>query len=185
MLVRVVCFIAFRWIHRAQGLILFFSSRRRHTRFDCDWSSDVCSSDLLAIGAAAAVMRRQKTGGSIIASVSKAALAPGPEAVAYGGSKAALLQALRVAAVELGGDGIRVNAINADQIETPMFRRFVEERAARSGVSAEAQLEAYRRRNVMGASLIPAEVVADIAVLLASERFRFTTGDILDRKSVV
>src|SRR5882762_9510551 len=26
----------------------FFSSRRRHTRFKCDWSSDVCSSDLLA-----------------------------------------------------------------------------------------------------------------------------------------
>ena len=25
----------------------FFSSRRRHTRFKCDWSSDVCSSDLL------------------------------------------------------------------------------------------------------------------------------------------
>src|SRR5688572_32265738 len=28
-------------------LFFFFSSRRRHTRFDCDWSSDVCSSDLL------------------------------------------------------------------------------------------------------------------------------------------
>src|SRR5256886_4554228 len=27
--------------------ILFFSGRRRHTRFDCDWSSDVCSSDLI------------------------------------------------------------------------------------------------------------------------------------------
>src|SRR5207237_7930500 len=26
----------------------FFSSRRRHTRFKCDWSSDVCSSDLNA-----------------------------------------------------------------------------------------------------------------------------------------
>src|SRR2546430_1980497 len=25
--------------------LFFFSSRRRHTRFDCDWSSDVCSSD--------------------------------------------------------------------------------------------------------------------------------------------
>src|SRR6266480_5620500 len=25
----------------------FFSSRRRHTRLTCDWSSDVCSSDLL------------------------------------------------------------------------------------------------------------------------------------------
>src|SRR2546427_7102881 len=28
------------------GSVFFFSSRRRHTRFDCDWSSDVCSSDL-------------------------------------------------------------------------------------------------------------------------------------------
>src|SRR5688572_32069186 len=27
----------------------FFSSRRRHTRFDCDWSSDVCSSDLTVV----------------------------------------------------------------------------------------------------------------------------------------
>src|SRR2546430_10865982 len=30
----------------------FFSSRRRHTRFDCDWSSDVCSSDLWGKGIA-------------------------------------------------------------------------------------------------------------------------------------
>src|SRR5256886_6401999 len=30
--------------------IFFFSSRRRHTRFDCDWSSDVCSSDLVIKG---------------------------------------------------------------------------------------------------------------------------------------
>src|SRR2546430_14404648 len=29
------------------SFFFFFSSRRRHTRFDCDWSSDVCSSDLL------------------------------------------------------------------------------------------------------------------------------------------
>src|SRR5260370_530820 len=27
-------------------VVFFFSSRRRHTRFKCDWSSDVCSSDL-------------------------------------------------------------------------------------------------------------------------------------------
>src|SRR2546430_4683617 len=27
------------------AVVFFFSSRRRHTRFDCDWSSDVCSSD--------------------------------------------------------------------------------------------------------------------------------------------
>src|SRR5712691_12688107 len=29
------------------SFFFFFSSRRRHTRFDCDWSSDVCSSDLI------------------------------------------------------------------------------------------------------------------------------------------
>src|SRR5689334_23721628 len=28
------------------ALLFFFSSRRRHTRWNCDWSSDVCSSDL-------------------------------------------------------------------------------------------------------------------------------------------
>src|SRR5688572_19851217 len=33
---------------RVRGCPFFFSSRRRHTRFDCDWSSDVCSSDLSA-----------------------------------------------------------------------------------------------------------------------------------------
>ena len=29
------------------GFFFFFSSRRRHTRSLCDWSSDVCSSDLI------------------------------------------------------------------------------------------------------------------------------------------
>src|SRR6266568_7733979 len=30
----------------ANRLVFFFSSRRRHTRWNCDWSPDVCSSDL-------------------------------------------------------------------------------------------------------------------------------------------
>src|SRR5712692_8129731 len=29
--------------------VFFFSSRRRHTRWNCDWSSDVCSSDLVTL----------------------------------------------------------------------------------------------------------------------------------------
>src|SRR2546430_7896950 len=33
-------------VYVAGSFYFFFSSRRRHTRFDCDWSSDVCSSDL-------------------------------------------------------------------------------------------------------------------------------------------
>src|SRR5437879_2001873 len=35
--------------------VFFFSSRRRHTRYIGDWSSDVCSSDLAAAGIALAV----------------------------------------------------------------------------------------------------------------------------------
>src|SRR5690242_21026653 len=31
------------------SVFFFFSSRRRHTRLTCDWSSDVCSSDLVAL----------------------------------------------------------------------------------------------------------------------------------------
>src|SRR5690606_40937918 len=37
---------SFSWISLLLKLLLFFSSRRRHTRFSRDWSSDVCSSDL-------------------------------------------------------------------------------------------------------------------------------------------
>src|SRR2546430_6981825 len=37
----------------------FFSSRRRHTRFDCDWSSDVCSSDLAGANGRRVVWRHQ------------------------------------------------------------------------------------------------------------------------------
>src|SRR2546430_12493565 len=48
-------------------MVFFFSSRRRHTRFDCDWSSDVCSSDLRAEGSRGARRGpgddRHRTGG--------------------------------------------------------------------------------------------------------------------------
>src|SRR5260370_40819139 len=37
------------WLLRICRFIFFFSSRRRHTRFKCDWSSDVCSSDLIEL----------------------------------------------------------------------------------------------------------------------------------------
>src|SRR5260370_19717399 len=41
----------------------FFSSRRRHTRFKCDWSSDVCSSDLsLALSANQKLIKKNVTG---------------------------------------------------------------------------------------------------------------------------
>src|SRR5438309_6328215 len=33
-------------IEAAPECVIFFSGKRRHTRWNCDWSSDVCSSDL-------------------------------------------------------------------------------------------------------------------------------------------
>src|SRR5438477_559970 len=42
---------AFLWFVLITLLNFFFSSIRRHTRLTCDWSSDVCSSDLLVFRA--------------------------------------------------------------------------------------------------------------------------------------
>src|SRR2546430_12413056 len=44
-----------RYVLISTRILFFFSSRRRHTRFDCDWSSDVCSSDLTYSYSAAVV----------------------------------------------------------------------------------------------------------------------------------
>src|SRR5690606_7666991 len=41
-------------------IVFFFSSRRRHTRFSRDWSSDVCSSDLLPVIRRFTAARRDK-----------------------------------------------------------------------------------------------------------------------------
>src|SRR5690606_40828337 len=43
-------------------LLFFFSSRRRHTRFSRDWSSDVCSSDLKAAQAGESGLDRNPVG---------------------------------------------------------------------------------------------------------------------------
>lgn len=162
------------------GLAPGFSSLTELRRSDLQTQLDVhYLGAMAAIREAARVMRRQQLGGSIICSVSKAALAPSRQAAAYGGSKAALQHALRTAALELGPDGIRVNTINADQVETPLFLRFAAARARSRGLSLEEQLEEYRKRNALGVSLIPPRAVAELAVLLASDKFRYTTGDIL------
>src|SRR5476649_3035351 len=39
-------FFSFFLLYSSCFFFFFFSSRRRHTRSLCDWSSDVCSSDL-------------------------------------------------------------------------------------------------------------------------------------------
>src|SRR2546421_1402370 len=50
------------WCARAVvvGSFFFFSSRRRHTRSDRDWSSDVCSSDLIDLSIEMTGLKRQR-----------------------------------------------------------------------------------------------------------------------------
>src|SRR5690606_40883693 len=45
--------------------VFFFSSRRRHTRFSRDWSSDVCSSDLRSGSAARCTARSRRSRAAI------------------------------------------------------------------------------------------------------------------------
>src|SRR5690242_21493871 len=42
-------FVIFYYFLYCIFFFFFFSSRRRHTRLTCDWSSDVCSSDLIVV----------------------------------------------------------------------------------------------------------------------------------------
>src|SRR2546430_5691556 len=49
--------------------VFFFSSRRRHTRFDCDWSSDVCSSDLFGAQTVGEQRKIHRAGRAIDAAV--------------------------------------------------------------------------------------------------------------------
>src|SRR5438445_5653211 len=46
--------------HQLMWYLFFFSSRRRHTRYWRDWSSDVCSSDLRHQSAAAGFQSRRR-----------------------------------------------------------------------------------------------------------------------------
>src|SRR3989338_3485462 len=70
--------------------VFFFSSRRRHTRWNCDWSSDVCSSDLNSLGATYGYKvvtneRYARADTSVTGQVLKI-IAAKPDAVVVGGS---------------------------------------------------------------------------------------------------
>src|SRR2546430_4424937 len=90
----------------AVWIAFFFSSRRRHTRFDCDWSSDVCSSDLEGGGRSGgpAEDRRVEVGG-VVRRRAGAASVPGAGAAGAAGRGGA--RAVPLLAHERGGRVIR------------------------------------------------------------------------------
>lgn len=129
----------------------------------------------LAVREAVKVMKTQGRG-TILLNASKGAFAPTADNAAYASSKAAVAALARNLATELGPHGIRVNCFNADFVDTPLMRSLIEQRAALKGIPVEAQLEEYRRRNLLQVGPIPPAAVAEAALFLVSPRSRFTTG---------
>src|SRR6266850_4212451 len=103
----------------------FFSSRRRHTRLQGDWSSDVCSSDLAGFfhitQFAVAEMEKQGRGHvvQITTSLVDHAIAGVPPVLASL-TKGGLAAATKSLAIEYARRGIRVNAVAPGIIKSPM-----------------------------------------------------------------
>ncbi|GAA4949287.1 bifunctional aldolase/short-chain dehydrogenase [Yinghuangia aomiensis] len=112
-------------------------------------------------------------GGRVALIASKNVPAPGPGAVAYSASKAAVTQLARVAALEWAADGIRVNVVHPDAVfDTGLWTpEVIAERAASYGLTPDE----YKRRNLLHIEVASADV-ANAVVRLCSDDFRATTG---------
>ncbi len=112
-------------------------------------------------------------GGRVVVIASRNVTAPGPGAVTYSASKAALTQIARVAALEWAGDGIRVNVVHPDAVfDTGLWTEdLLRDRAARYGLSVAE----YKRRNLLGVEITSRQVGALVAAL-CSDAFGATTG---------
>lgn len=134
---------------------------------------DVNVSGHLRVLRAAAPYLERGVSPSVLVVASKNVPAPGPGAAAYSASKAALTQLARVAALEMGPKGVRVNMLHPDKIfDTELWtEEKIRLRAAHYGLSVEA----YKRSNLLGLEVVSADV-ARIACALVSETFRATTG---------
>lgn len=89
---------------------------------DDDWGFHhdiVLKHAYLALQHAARYWQRTGTGGAVTFVASVAGLSSSPNLAAYGAMKAALMSLMRSAAVELGPDGIRVNAVAPGTVRTP------------------------------------------------------------------
>lgn len=107
-------------------------------------------------------------GGSIILFSSVTGRLAGAGLAAYGAAKAALDHVVRIAALEFGPLGIRVNAVAPGFTRTPMTESFL---------SVERLQALYRRESAMGELTEPAQVAAAVSYLAA--RDCYSSGEIL------
>lgn len=132
---------------------------------------------LLGIRAVAPSMRR-RGGGSIVVVSSVAGLTSGPEYAAYVTSKTAVLGLVRSAAVDLGPDRIRVNAVCPGWTRTEMSERETELMAAEEGMTAEQLWSRLVEPLPLGRAADPDEIAACIE-FLAGAGASFVTGAVL------
>ena len=119
------------------------------------------------------LLRLAPRGGRVVVIGSKNVAAPGPGAAAYSASKAALTQVARVAALEWGADGIRVNVIHPNAVfDTSLWSpEIVEARAQQYGLS----IAEYRANNVLRVE-VTSQDVAQMCVAMCGPAFAKTTG---------
>ncbi|MBI3772627.1 MAG: bifunctional aldolase/short-chain dehydrogenase [Gammaproteobacteria bacterium] len=112
-------------------------------------------------------------GGRIAIVGSKNVPAPGPGAVAYSASKAALTQVMRVAALEWGQDNIRINSVHPDAVfDTAIWTdEVLVARAKHYGLTVEQ----YKRKNILKTE-ISSRDVAELVVEMCGPLFAKTTA---------
>src|SRR5262249_24104787 len=123
----------------------------------------------LVTRAALRVMKAQGLGGSLVFVATKNVMSPGEGFAAYRASKAAEDQLAEGAALEGGPHGIRANLVNPDAVfrDSGLWSAEVRhERARAQGIAVDEIEEFYRKRNLLGVSVLP-EDVAEAVLFLA------------------
>lgn len=111
--------------------------------------------------------------GRVAITASRNALAPGPGAAAYSVSKMALTQLARVAALEWGGEGIRVNMVHPDAVfDTGVWSEEVLKARAQN---YHMTVDEYKRRNVLKTELSSKDV-SEMIVEMCGPLFSKITG---------
>ena len=129
--------------------------------------------NLALLREAAPLLERAPAGGRVVVNASKNVPAPGPGVAAYSASKAALTQLARVAALEWGRQGVRVNVVHPNAVfDTGMWSENV---LAGRAESYGLTIDQYRRNNVLGVQ-VTSEDVARMIVAMCGPAFSRTTG---------
>ncbi len=93
----------------------------------------------------------------------------------YAAAKWGVVGFTKSLSIELGGDGIRVNAILPGLVEGERQRRVLDAKAQQRGISrAEIEAEAFRATSIK--DYVTPQALADQVLFLASPRGRFTSG---------